>query len=307
MRLQRSNRGNMKNRDTFSDLHPLVNFLFFAPVLLLTMFLMQPACLAISLISALCYYRSLCGKNAIKFALRGMLPLFLLTALINPLFSHKGATVLWYFPSGNPLTLESILYGLCAACLLTAAMTWFACCTQVMTSDKFVYLFGRVAPALSLVLSMTLRFVPQFCARFRTVSETQRALRGDTATGIWQKLKCASATFSIVVTWALEHAIETADSMHSRGYGLHGRTAFSIYRFTSRDKAVLLWFVLCGIYVAVGTVSGYLDWRCYPTIEGAALTQYSASVYCVYFALCLTPMLLNGKEALAWKRLQSKT
>ena len=40
---------------------------------------------------------------------------------------------------------------------------------------------------------------------------------------------------SILVTWALENAIETSDSMRSRGYGLHGRTAFSIYRFTKRD------------------------------------------------------------------------
>ena len=295
----------MKNRDTFSDLHPLVNFIYFALVLLLTMFLMQPVCLAISLISALCYYRSLCGKKVLKFALRGVLPLFLLTALVNPLFSHRGVTILWYFPSGNPLTLESILYGLCAACLLAAAVTWFACCTRVMTSDKFVYLFGRIAPALSLVLSMTLRFVPQFRARFRTVSETQRALYGDTATGVWQKLKRAAEAFSIVVTWALEHAIETADSMHSRGYGLRGRTAFSVYRFTARDRTVLLWIALCSIYVLLGTVSGCLYWRCYPMIEGAALTPYSVSVYCVYFTLCLTPIILNGKETLVWKRLQS--
>lgn len=294
----------MNRKDTFSVCHPIVSFLYFALVLLFTMFLMQPVCLVISLISALCYHVSLCGNKVRKLALRGMLPLFLLTALINPLFSHKGATILWYFPSGNPLTGESILYGLCAACLLTAAVAWFACCTQVMTSDKFVYLFGRIAPSLSLVLSMTLRFVPQFCAQFRAVSETQRALHGDAATGIWQKLKRAAEAFSVVVTWALEHAVETADSMHSRGYGLRGRTAFSVYRFTARDKAVLLWIALCGIYVLLGAVSGCLYWSCYPTVKGAVLTPYSASVYCVYFALCLTPVILNGKEALAWKRLR---
>lgn len=41
---------------------------------------------------------------------------------------------------------------------------------------------------------------------------------------------------SILVTWALENAIDTADSMKDRGYGLPGRTAFSIYRFDRRDK-----------------------------------------------------------------------
>ena len=35
------------------------------------------------------------------------------------------------------------------------------------------------------------------------------------------------------------NAIETSDSMRSRGYGLKGRTAFSIYHFTRKDKYVL--------------------------------------------------------------------
>jgi energy-coupling factor transport system permease protein len=46
--------------------------------------------------------------------------------------------------------------------MLAAVISWFSCYNAVMTSDKFVYLFGRVIPALSLILSMTLRFVPKF-------------------------------------------------------------------------------------------------------------------------------------------------
>lgn len=71
----------------------------------------------------------------------------------------------------------------------------------------------------------------------------------DVSNGKWfKKVRYALNMVSILVTWALENAIETADSMKSRGYGLKGRTAFSIYRFNRRDKilggmlAVLLWF-----------------------------------------------------------------
>ena len=39
----------------------------------------------------------------------------LLAAVVNPAFVHQGVTILTYLPSGNPLTLESILYGLAAA------------------------------------------------------------------------------------------------------------------------------------------------------------------------------------------------
>ena len=109
-----------------------------------------------------------------------------------------------------------------------------------MTSDKFVYLFGRVIPALSLVLSMTLRFVPKFKAQIQVVSEAQRCVGRDVSNGsVLQRLRNGITILSIMVTWALENAIETADSMKSRGYGLPGRTAFSIYRFDSRDKAAL--------------------------------------------------------------------
>ena len=44
-------------------------------------------------------------------SLRVALPVLLLAALVNPAFNHAGVTILIYLPSGNPLTLESILYG----------------------------------------------------------------------------------------------------------------------------------------------------------------------------------------------------
>ena len=48
-------------RDTFSDCHPAVNFLYFALVLAFSMCLMHPACLVISLTGACCYLAGLYG------------------------------------------------------------------------------------------------------------------------------------------------------------------------------------------------------------------------------------------------------
>ena len=101
-------------------------------------------------------------------------------ALVNPAFNHEGATILTYLPSGNPLTLESMLYGVAAAVMLASVVLWFSSYNEVMTSDKFVYLFGRVIPALSLVLSMALRFIPKFKAQMQTVSEAQACIGRDT-------------------------------------------------------------------------------------------------------------------------------
>ncbi|MGN1008761.1 MAG: energy-coupling factor transporter transmembrane component T, partial [Butyricicoccus sp.] len=268
----------MQNRDTFSSYHPTINFLYFGLVLLFSMFFMHPVCLIISLTGALTYNIYLNGRKAVRFSLLYMLPMMLMAALVNPAFNHEGATILTYLPSGNPLTLESILYGLAAAAMMAAVILWFSCYNAVMTSDKFVYLFGRIIPALSLVLSMTLRFVPKFKAQLHVVSEAQRCVGRDVSNGsLFQRIRNAVMIISIILTWAMENAIETADSMKSRGYGLPGRTAFSIYRFDDRDRNALCWLVFCGIYLVCGALAGGLYWRYFPSIKGVAWSAFPVS------------------------------
>ena len=284
-----------------------MNFLYFGLVIAFTMFLMHPVSLAISLVSALVYAVYLNGRRAVRASLLYLLPMMAVAALVNPAFNHKGATILTYLPSGNPLTLESILYGVAAAAMLAAVITWFSCYTAVMTSDKFVYLFGRIIPALSLVLSMALRFVPKFKAQFQTVSEAQRCVGRDVSNGgVIQRLRNGITIISIMVTWSLENAIETADSMKSRGYGLPGRTAFSIYRFDSRDRAALVWLLYCGFFLFCGGMAKGFYWRYYPTAKGVPLTPLTVSLQLVYLALCLTPVILNMRADWAWHVLQKE-
>lgn len=293
----------MQNKDAFSGYHPLVNFLFFALVLGATMVFMHPVSLCISLAGALGY--SIYLKGWKRGSLPVLLPMILMAAILNPAFNHEGMTILTYLPSGNPLTLESIAYGIAAGGMLAAVILWFSCYTEVMTSDKFVYLFGHILPALSLLLSMTLRFVPRFKAQFQVVREAQKCVGRDISNGsILSRVKHMVTIFSIMVTWALENAIETADSMKSRGYGLPGRTAFSVYRFQERDKIALLWMLFCGCYIGCGAFLGGLKWRYFPTIQGVALTPWTVSLHLVYLALCYTPVALDRREDWKWKYLK---
>ena len=295
----------MKDRDTFSSYHPAVNFLYFGLVMVLTMCWMHPVSLAITLSAAIAYNVYLNGRKGARFSLCFLLPMMLLAAVVNPVFNHEGATILAYLPTGNPLTAESIYYGIAAALMIAAVISWFSCYTAVMTSDKFVYLFGRVIPALSLVLSMTLRFVPRFKAQLDTVREAQASLGRDVSEGsVLQRLKKAVTILSIMITWALENGIETADSMRCRGYGQPGRTAFSIYRFDSRDRLAMLWLVFCGLFLTGGWAAGAFAWRYYPTVKGAwGLLPFAFQA--VYFALCFTPVFLDLREDRVWKRLSS--
>ena len=294
-------------RDGFAGYHPAVNALFFALVLAGAMVLDHPLCLAISLCGGAASHLSMMGRQKTGKALWYVLPMMALAAVVNPAFSHAGATILTYLPSGNPLTLESMLYGLASAALLSATLLWFSCYNTVMTSDKFIYLFGRVIPALSLVLSMTMRFVPRFRTQLHTVAQAQKYMGRDTENGsLLRRTKNAMKVFSIMVTWSLESAIETADSMKSRGYGEKGRTAFSIYRMDDRDRGLLVWLIFCGAYVFCGVLAGGLRFRYYPSLAGAPVTPMTVSFFVVYFLLCLTPAALDLAAARQWRQIEKE-
>ncbi len=271
-------------------------------MLLFALGLNHPACQLTSLAGGLAYGVRLYGGRGLARRMIWLAPAALAAAVLNPLFSHQGITILTYFPSGNPLTLESLLYGLSAGGLLAAVLIWFSCYHVVMTSDKFLYLFGRVIPALSLVLSMTLGFVPKVSRQLRAVTQAQRSLGRDLSQGgLVKRLRTAAAIFSILVTWSLESAILTADSMRSRGYGLPGRTAFSIYRLEERDQGALIWLAAWGVFVALGWAAGGFSWRYYPSVSGAAVTPLTGCFLLGYLSLCFTPVAIGFWEDRLWR------
>jgi len=294
--------------DSFSGFHPVINFFYFTAAIGFSMFFMHPVCLSISLFCALTYCIYLKGKNAVHMVLRILLPTLIITALLNPLFNHEGGTIIAYFASGNPLTLESILFGIAAAAMLITVILWFSCFNEIMTSDKIVYLAGRIIPALSLILTMALRFVPRFTAQASVIANAQRGIGRDALSGILlKKAKHGIKIISILITWSLENAIETADSMKCRGYGLPGRTAYSIYHFDRRDRSALVFIAACAAIVMGGSAMGAYHFRFFPTVKGQWSGIWTIIVFAAYFALCVFPLLISIKDEIIWKHFQSKT
>lgn len=293
-------------KDAFSQMHPIVNFIFFAFVIGFSMFIMNPACLLISLVCALVNALYLNGKKAVRLSVLYLLPTIIIIAIVNPVFNHDGVTMLAYFPWDNPLTLESIIYGIATAVLLSSIVLWFSCFNEVMTSDKFIYLFGRIIPSLSLVLSMALRFVPRFIFQFNVIRNSQKCIGRDISDGkLLQRLKNAAKIISIMISWALENAIETADSMKSRGHGLKGRTAFSIYRFSKRDAAVLSIIIISGIILIIMSVLDVAKFRYFPSVKGNVISAPAIIYYALYFSLMIMPLAINVWEGIKWKHLRS--
>jgi energy-coupling factor transport system permease protein len=291
-------------KDTFTAYHPIINFIYFLTVILCSMFFMHPVFLLISVISAFAYSIYLNGMKAMKFNLLYLLPSMVIVAMINPLFNHRGITILFYFRD-NPITLESIVYGVAAGLMFASVILWFSCYNAVMTSDKFIYLFGRIIPASSLIFSMVLRFVPKFKAQITQISNAQKCVGRDVGSGTYlERARHGMKILSIMVTWALENAVETADSMKSRGYGLKGRTSFSIFRFDARDKGILL--IMTG-FIAVllmGALCGQNNIQYFPSVKVVDMSGFSILVYSVYAMFSTIPICLNIVEEIKWKHLQ---
>lgn len=279
----------------FSRHHPLVNFIFFVFVLLLSMVTEHPAILLFSLLAAAGFALCCVGAGALLRQLRLILPLMLFAALLNPLISRQGETVLFRFPWGSPCTWEAVLYGILFAVRLAAVLFWFVCWNSVITSDKFLFLFGGVFPSLSLTLCMGLRFVPRLLRRMQEVSQAQKCLHPKS-----RGLRHAGRVISVTVTWAMENALDTASSMKSRGYGLRGRTAYSPYRFNAGDGIALGLIVFPGSLVLAGRLGGCLAFSIYPTVAGS--NSFFTLLCAVSFGLLAAyPLISEGKEVIKWR------
>lgn len=285
----------MKNR--FEEYHPIVNFIYFTAVLLITMFARQPVITIISLVMGIINCALLTGIKATFRTMAYMAVMAVMIIVINPLFNHQGITVLFYMPNGNPMTLESIIYGCFMAAMLIAVVMWFSCSNEIMTTDKFIYLFGKISPHISLVISMTFRFVPRFTSQFGQIRDAQKCMRnGEENCSTFEKIRHFANEISIMISWAMENSIETADSMKARGYGLGKRTAFSVYRFSRRDVAALIIIVFAATgYIVVTALKG-LTFTYYPAIYGSLFSVKAVAAYGLFLILCFIPIAVNIKE-----------
>ena len=279
----------------FAALHPTVNFIFFVFVLAFALVVSHPVLLTLGLLCAACNACLCMGKSRFWGQLRLLLPLLIFTALLNPLLSGRGETVLFSFPWGAPCTAESLLYGLCTALRLASVILWFGVWNAVITTDKFTFLFGRFLPSLALTVCMGLRLVPRLLGRLREVSDVQKCL-DPSAKGLRHAGRCVS----VVISWALENAMDTADSMKSRGYGLKGRSYFTIYRSAREDALCLGLTLALGIACIVPLCTGAADAAFFPSLqlEWGITTVFTAVAYAL---LGLLPFLFEAKEALVWR------
>lgn len=286
---------------TFAGCHPAVNLIFFLFAIGITMFSTSPAFLAVTLIFSWVYSILLNGKKAVKTNLIFTIPIVVIMAVINTLFTHNGATVL-FFLNDSRITLEALLYGLAAAVLLSSIIVWFSCFNVVMTSDKLIYLFGKAAPVLGLTLSMIFRFIPLLKARFREITMGQRCMGRHVSGGFFAKIRQYTKEVSILISWSLEAAIETSDSMEARGYGLPGRTSFHLFKMTPADKVLLAAIGASGIIAAIGCTMGKTSIYYYPKVVLGQWDVLTVITFAAYIVMLAIPIFTDIFGEIKWQQ-----
>lgn len=289
----------------FGNYHPFVLMAYFLSVLLIAMFVSNPILQMCALLGGISFCLMLTRWNELLGNIGFYIPLFLMVAVTNPLFSHNGVTPL-FFLNGNPVTLEAFIYGIAIAVMVVGVMMWCKCYSEIMTSDKFLYLFGKAIPKLSLILSMALRFIPMFKRQMHKVNRAQKAMGLYSSKGFVDKIRSAMRVFMAMISWSLENSMETSASMKARGYGIKGRTNFSIFRFYANDGVVLTVCVLLLGITIVGVAAGETVFHYYPRISELNGSLYAIIVYAAFGLLSFLPFIIEVKEALVWKYYISK-
>lgn len=290
----------------FATYHPFLVLMFFLGALVLSIIVVNPVVQAVGLACAAWYYLLVVGAKGWK-TLAALLPIAFAIALINPLFQSQGETSLFLLPWGRPYTLQALAYGASTALMFVAALLWFFSFNHVMTSDRLMHVFGRLAPAITLVLTMALRLVPSYQRKAAEIRDAQACLRkrGDEST-LRARARSGISVLSSLLTWALEGSITTADSMRARGFGSTRRTSFMRYPLTLRDAMVS---VLLGVLFASACVAfamGAASMEFFPALAFSSITPLGIIGVMAYVCFLTVPSCIHVQESISWSISLSK-
>ena len=232
----------------FRSLHPVTSLLFYILIFSLCLTATHPAVLICIFICGIAYNTKNSGQKALKLVIKLILPMIIISALINGLFSHFGVTVLFTLPDENVFTLESVVYGLVFAFRAGCMLLWLISFNEVLTGDKIIFLFGRISPKIALIISMALRFIPLVLHQSEEINLAAKGIGNSSSGSFIKRIKNASKRLSVLVSWSLERGTDTLNSMNARGYGLKGRSAYNPYVFSFKD-------ICAAIILAAASVS----------------------------------------------------
>jgi energy-coupling factor transport system permease protein len=209
-------------------------------------------------------------------AARFAAPLVLLIALVNPLVTREGLTLLARGPvvpviGRLDVTLEALVYGAVAGLRVLLVVLAFALYSAAVDPDRMLRAFRRFGLRSSLTASLTTRLVPVLGRDAERLSAAYglRASSPARAVGAGGGIRRAAVLNKALAAGALERAIEVAAALEVRGFAAASRLRVRPERapWSRHDVAFGASALALGGLIGLGLVTGIAEFSPYPAID----------------------------------------
>ncbi len=288
----------MNTQNGFKEYHPLTNIIYFCAVMVMTVSSMNPAPVIVSFIIAYIYCIMLKGKRIHTQIMFMAIPVVIFAVFIIPLFSHNGVTPIFYI-NDLPVTVETIIFGLNTGCMLLAVIMWFIAAGEIIDSEKFLYLCGKIFPTIALLLSIVFRMIPLFISRYKEISQAQTGIgRNDADMKLFGRIKFMLKKISILISWSLEKSMATTISMESRGYGIGRRTTFYLFKIRRKDVYMMIYTVCLSVFPIISLLGGKFKTYYFPEINMGCYDVTRIAALVLMIVVMISPVII---EVAGWK------
>jgi energy-coupling factor transport system permease protein len=203
-------------------------------------------------------------------------PLALLVALVNPLVSREGLTLLVEGPVVPVLgrldvTLEALAYGGVAGVRVLVVVMAFALYSAAVDPDEVLRLFRRFSFRSAMTASLATRLVPTVARDGERLSEAY-VLRASPPTrheGRSAAVRRAAILTRALAAGALERAVDLAAALEVRGYALASPREAPRRRlpWSRQDVAFGAAALAMGSLCAAGLLVGLCHFEAYPSLQ----------------------------------------
>lgn len=242
-------------------LHPIVLLLYSAIWLGAMFFYAQSWYSLFFLVANLLWYSWRLGRQGLSMVkwyglLAGT------TVLFHLLFYHRGRHILWYW-FDQPVTLESLAYGLSMGALLFSLLLFWQIIGQVFSRQKWIYLWRPVLPQTTMVFLFSGGLFAlcrqKMMEKWRVLWQgSQEEVPEGTKLSWRKRCKLVGDSLYAFSAWSIQWGMETVDSINSRGFGVaQGGKGKMPFPWRARDGfacgyLLFLWMIL--------VFSGAKDW-----------------------------------------------
>ncbi|MCM3726906.1 energy-coupling factor transporter transmembrane protein EcfT [Neobacillus cucumis] len=285
----------------FDRFHPLVTFLFYAGAVSLLILMLHPLFLISSIAVVILINIRHDRLNGLRRWWFFIITTFLLMVILNPLFNERGRHLLVEI-NQHRVTLEAVVYGGMNALSIIGVIALFVSYNIIMTPNKLLFIFAKVLPQFAVLLMLTLRFIPLMRRRLEEISVVQKSKGLSVSHGSWRvRAKTGMLYVQTLLTFSLEEAIQTADSMKARGYGQGPRSSYEYFKINKADIIAILYLLSLFGFTIIERFSGFGVLTIYPIMESWHLSLIDRAVLMCYIMFLSFPLLVEAGGMFRWR------